>query len=40
MEQPYVKDPDRTVGQLITDTVSRIGENIQVTRFHRMQMGA
>jgi elongation factor Ts len=39
LEQPYVKDPDRTVGQLVTDAVSRIGENIQVRRFARFVLG-
>ena len=39
LEQPFVKDPERTVGQLITDRVSRIGENIQVARFARFVLG-
>jgi elongation factor Ts len=39
LEQPYVKDPDRTVGQLITDAVSKIGENIQMRRFVRYVLG-
>ncbi len=39
LEQPYVKDPDKTVGQLLTEAVSRIGENIQVTRFVRFVLG-
>jgi elongation factor Ts len=39
LEQPYVKDPDRTVGQLITDAVSKIGENIQLRRFVRYVLG-
>jgi elongation factor Ts len=39
LEQPYVKDPDRTVGQLVTDAVARTGENIQVRRFVRFVLG-
>jgi elongation factor Ts len=39
LEQPYVKDPERTVGQLVTDAVARIGENIQVRRFARFVLG-
>ncbi len=39
LEQPYVKDPDKTVGQLLTEAVSRIGENIQITRFVRFVLG-
>lgn len=39
LEQPYVKDPDKTVGQLITEKVAKIGENIQVRRFVRFKLG-
>jgi elongation factor Ts len=39
LEQPYIKDPDKSVGQLITDTVARIGENIVIRRFARFQLG-
>jgi elongation factor Ts len=39
LEQPYVKDPDKTVGQLVTDAVAKIGENIQVRRFVRFVLG-
>jgi len=39
LEQPYVKDPDRSVGQLISESVARIGENIQVRRFVRYVLG-
>ncbi|ANM28572.1 elongation factor Ts [Acidobacteria bacterium Mor1] len=39
LEQPYVKDPDVTVGQLVTDAIARIGENIQVRRFSRFVLG-
>jgi len=39
LEQSYVKDPDKTVGQLITDAVSRIGENIRIRRFARFVLG-
>jgi elongation factor Ts len=39
LEQPYVKEPDRTVGQVVSEAVSRIGENIQVKRFARFVLG-
>jgi len=39
LEQPFVKDPDHTVGQKVTDTVAKIGENIQVRRFVRWVLG-
>lgn len=37
-EQPF-RDEDRTVGQLITEAVAKIGENIRVRRFVRYQLG-
>jgi len=37
-EQPF-RDTDQTVGQLVTDAIARIGENIRVRRFARFQLG-
>ena len=37
--QPYVKDPDRTVGELVTDASARTGEKIEVARFARLEVG-
>jgi elongation factor Ts len=37
-EQPF-RDSDQTVGQLVTDAIARIGENIRVRRFARYQLG-
>ncbi len=39
LEQPFVKDPSKTVSQMINESISEIGENIQVRRFTRYQMG-
>jgi elongation factor Ts len=39
VEQPFVKDPDRTIEQLRTDLVGVIGENVEVRRFVRYQLG-
>jgi len=39
LEQPFVKDPDHTVGQTIAEAVARVGENIQVRRFCRYVLG-
>ncbi|MDH3629045.1 MAG: translation elongation factor Ts [Acidobacteriota bacterium] len=39
MEQPYVRDPDQTVTQLVTEAVGRIGENIKVRRYSRFVLG-
>ena len=39
LEQAYVRDPDRTVGDLITEVSARTGEKIRVARFSRFQVG-
>jgi elongation factor Ts len=39
LEQPFVKNPDITVGQLITEASSKTGENIVVRRFVRYGLG-
>jgi len=39
LEQPFVKNPDQTVAQLIAERVGKIGENIQVRRFARFKLG-
>ena len=35
LTQPYVRDPERTVGDLLQDTIQRLGENVVVRRFIR-----
>jgi elongation factor Ts len=39
LEQPFIKDPDRTVEDLIKETIATLGENISVRRFARYEMG-
>ena len=39
LEQPYVRDPDITVADLINDVIAKIGENITIRRFARYQIG-
>ena len=39
LDQAFVKDPDKTVGQLLTELISRIGENIVIRRFVRFERG-
>jgi elongation factor Ts len=39
LEQPFIKDPDRKVSDVINDAISRLGENIQVRRFARYHLG-
>lgn len=38
-EQAFVKDPDVTVGQMISTKIAEIGENIVVSRFSRFVLG-
>ena len=39
LEQPFVKDSSKTIGQLITEAIASIGEKITVRRFARFEMG-
>lgn len=39
LEQPFVKDPDKTISDLITESIAKIGENIAIRRFARYQLG-
>jgi len=39
MEQPFVKDPDKTIENLLTETIAKLGENISVRRFTRFKVG-
>ncbi len=39
LEQPFVKDPEKTVGNLVTECIAKIGENVQVRRFARFVLG-
>jgi elongation factor Ts len=39
LEQPFVKNPDQTIAQLISERVAKIGENIQIRRFERYKLG-
>jgi elongation factor Ts len=38
LTQPFVKDPSKTVGELLTEKIHKIGENIQVGSFIRYEM--
>jgi len=40
MEQPYFREPERKVKDIIADHVGKLGENIVVRRFARFQLGA
>ena len=39
MDQPFVKDPAKTVAELVTDKVAKTGEKITIRRFTRYKMG-
>ena len=39
MEQPFVKDPDKTISDLSTESIAKIGENVTIGRFTRYQLG-
>ncbi len=39
LEQPYIRDDQRTVGDLVTEAGHKTGENIQVRRFTRFKLG-
>ena len=39
LEQEFVKDPAKTVQDVITEAIATIGENIQIARFIRYQLG-
>ncbi|HAJ35747.1 MAG TPA: translation elongation factor Ts [Chloroflexi bacterium] len=40
LEQPFVKDPDVTIKDLLTSRIASLGENIRVKRFSRLEVGA
>ena len=39
LEQPYVREPEITVADLLNDVIAKIGENITIKRFARYQTG-
>ena len=39
LEQPFIKDPDQTVQELVNAKIAKIGENISIRRFARFQVG-
>ncbi len=39
MNQAFIKDDKKSIQQLLTDAIAVIGENIQITCFHRIQIG-
>jgi elongation factor Ts len=39
VSMPFIKEPSRTIGDLIRDAVAKTGENIRVSRFSRFELG-
>ena len=39
LEQSFIKNPDQKVADILTEAIARLGENIQVKRFSRYQLG-
>jgi len=39
LEQPYIKDPDRKVKELVDQAIAKMGENIIVRRFSKFRIG-
>ena len=39
LEQVFVKDPQKTIGDYLKETVAGLGENIAIARFTRYQLG-
>jgi elongation factor Ts len=38
LEQPWIRDPSRTIGDLVSETSARVGENVRVRRFARFRI--
>jgi elongation factor Ts len=39
LEQPFVKDPDKSIQTLMTELIAKLGENISIRRFSRFKVG-
>jgi elongation factor Ts len=37
--QPFIKEPNRTVQEIIAETIAKVGENIKIRRFARFELG-
>ena len=38
LAQPYIKDPNRTVADIVKDVIAKVGENVQVNAFSRLEI--
>lgn len=39
IEQDYIKDPEKTINDLLTETISKVGENVTIKHFARFRIG-
>ena len=39
LSQPFIKEPEKTVQEIIAETIAKVGENIKVRRFARFELG-
>ncbi|MDD7761564.1 MAG: translation elongation factor Ts [Ezakiella sp.] len=39
LDQPFIKDPDKSIQDLLTNLITKIGENIKIRRFTRYEVG-
>ncbi len=38
--QPYIKDPNKTIQEVVTEIIAKVGENIKIRRFVRFELGS
>lgn len=39
LDQPFIKNPDQTVGDLLKETIAKLGENMVIRQFARLELG-
>lgn len=39
LKQPFIKDPSKTINDIIVETIAKVGENIRIARFARFEVG-
>jgi elongation factor Ts len=40
LKQPFIKDPDKTIEQYMTEVAAKVGEKIEISHFSRLELGA
>lgn len=39
LEQPFIKDPSKTIKDLVTEVIAKTGENVRIGKFSRVELG-